>query len=213
MEYSEDSDQDIDEWQQIQHPFPDETSPTVRQSSGGLNTIVITENYLPHGARSSILPPPTHHEASQIVPAGPAEGNASPSPTSLASSSSCVSDEDVSPMPSPTPSGWRPRVAEEGRKLLKLRFEAIRDGVVRVGSKVRDYAICVGAFWSITYVTGVAAAAALLVYVGIQRRRRRRKLHQGRMDHLACLLSEKDEVKMARCILSLHIPIFHQLLY
>ncbi|KAF7809085.1 putative transmembrane protein [Senna tora] len=186
MEYAEDSDQDINEWQLIQHPFSDQTSPTMHQASGGRNNVVrISENYLPRD-RASILPPPVRHEPLQIVPADPEDGSPS-------SSSSCVSDDDVISMPSPRSSGLRPRVENEGRRLLKVRFEAIRDGVVRVAYKIRDYAICAGAFWSITCVTGVMASMALLIYVGIQRRRRRRKIRQERMDRLACVLKEKDE--------------------
>lgn len=197
MEYVEDSDQGIDEWQQIKHPFPDETFPTVDQSSGGWSTVVISEDCL------------LHHEASQIVPADPEDGNSSPSSRALSSLGS-VSDEDVSPMPmpspSPSPSGWRLRVADEGRKLLKLRFDAIRNSVVRVASKVHDYAVCTGAFWSIMYVTGAAASAAAVLliyklYIGIQRRRWRRKLgNQQGMDHLRSLLREKDEVNIRKWI-------------
>ncbi|XP_054809313.1 uncharacterized protein LOC129311210 isoform X2 [Prosopis cineraria] len=181
-----DDDDDINEWQQVQHPFLEESPSTVHQSRVASNNFVIEDNYLLHDRRSAT-----------ITPANPEDDQSSSQPSSPASaSSSCVSDEDVIPIPSPTQSEWRLRVASEGWKLLKVRFEAIRDGVVRAASKVRDYAICLGAFWSITCITGVAlATAALLVYAGIQRgrRRRRRTLPQQRMDHMACLVRERDE--------------------
>ncbi|XP_028786643.1 uncharacterized protein LOC114742586 [Neltuma alba] len=160
----------------------------MHQSSSASNNFVIDENYLLHGRRSASVPPPNPEDDQSSSPPS--------SPASASASSNCVSDEDGHPIPSPSQSEWRLRVASEGWKLLKVRFEAIRDGVVRVASRVRDYAICMGAFWSITYITGAAlATAALLVYVGIQRRRRRRRwtLHQQRLDHMACLLRERDE--------------------
>ncbi|KAI9111932.1 hypothetical protein K1719_017622 [Acacia pycnantha] len=183
---------DIDEWQHVQHPSSEESSSTVNQSSDESNNFVIDDNYdLLHGRQSASVPPanPEDDQSSSTPPSSTASASAS-------ESSSSASDEDRNPIPSPSQSEWRLRVASEGWRLLKVRYEGIKDGVVRVASKVRDYAICVGAFWSITYVTGaVMATAALLIYVRIQRRRRRRRwtLHQQRLDQMACLLKEKDE--------------------
>ncbi|KAK4261056.1 hypothetical protein QN277_004107 [Acacia crassicarpa] len=183
---------DIDEWQHVQHPSSEESSSTVNQSSDESNNFVIDDNYdLLHGRQSASVPPanPEDDQSSSPPPSSPASASAS-------ESSSSVNDEDRNPIPLPSQSGWRLRVASEGWRLLKVRYEAIKDGVVRVATKVRDCAICVGAFWSIAYVTGaVMATAALLVYVRIQRRRRRRRwtLHQQRLDQTACLLKEKDE--------------------
>jgi hypothetical protein len=84
--------------------------------------------------------------------------------------------------------------ANEVKKLLKVRFEAIRVEIVKATFKVRNCAMCAGVFWSITYVVGAAAATAVLgslVYVGIHRRRRR-------VDGLDYLLRQKDEVSTIR---------------
>lgn len=109
--------------------------------------------------------------------------SSSSTPTHHEEDGSFVSDREAA-----TPLNW----ANEGKKLLKLRFEAMRVKIVRVAYKVRSCAMCAGAFWSITRVTGAAAAAVMLVwliYVGIQRRRRK-------VDGLNDLLRQKDEVSI-----------------
>ncbi|CAK8577266.1 unnamed protein product [Lathyrus sativus] len=106
--------------------------------------------------------------------------SSSSTPTHHEEDGSSVSDREAT-----TRLDW----ANEGKKLLKLRFEAMRVKFVRVASKVRNSAMCAGAFWSITCVAGAAAAAAVLVwlvYFGIQRRRRK-------LDGLNDLLRQKDE--------------------
>ncbi|RDY08268.1 hypothetical protein CR513_07519, partial [Mucuna pruriens] len=175
--------ENIDEWQQIEH------SPETSE----WNMVVINENYLvgDQGSSTDDPPSPTHHELSllQIVPTtitDPEDGTSSPLTAS--------SDGDGVPAPSP-PSDWRERVVNEGKKLLKLRLEAMTESVVGVSSKVSNWAMCTGVFWSFAHVTGAAAAAAVLVslvYVGI-RRRRRRVGRQNVVDRWSYLLGEKDE--------------------
>ncbi|TKY58908.1 hypothetical protein E2542_SST15982 [Spatholobus suberectus] len=187
MEHKE----DIDEWQQIEHRSP-ETS--------GWNTIVINENYIEVGsdqASSPDDPPsptPTHHELSlQIVPTTIKDPEAGTSSPLTPSSSATVSDEEG--VPAPPPLDWRVRAVNDGQKLLKLRLEAMRERVVGVASKVSNWAMCTGVFWSFTHVTGAAAVAAVLVslvYVGI-RQRRRRVGRRNVVDRWVCLLREKDE--------------------
>ncbi|XP_027347873.1 uncharacterized protein LOC113859261 [Abrus precatorius] len=177
MEYTE----DIHEWQQI---------PEISE----WNTVVINENYLEvelqEGGQYSSTndSSPTHHEDSlQIVPTMLIDSEDGTSSTLTASSSS-VSEEDE--VPAPPPSDWRVRVANEGKKLLKLRLEAVRAKVVRVASKVSNWGMYAGVFWSFKYVTGAAVVAAVfvsLVYVGIRQRRRKS------VDHWVYLLREKDE--------------------
>lgn len=132
-------------------------------SSGGWNRITINENHA-HGDQSSPI-----HEGSPLT------------------ASSSVSDEErESQTAAAAPLGW----ADEGKKLLKQRFEAI---VMRVASMVRNCAIRAGAFWSITHVAGATAATAVLVSlvcVGVRRRPRK-------VDRLEYLLRQKDEVSMA----------------
>ncbi|XP_019420816.1 PREDICTED: uncharacterized protein LOC109330994 isoform X2 [Lupinus angustifolius] len=139
-------------------------SPTVHQSSVAWNTVAINDTYLHkfHADRSSV-------EDSED---GTSEGE-TPMPAAL------------------PPSDWWLRVANEGRKLLKLRFEAMRAGVVRVVYKVRNCAIYVGAFWSILCVTGAATVAVLVCRI----RRRRRRVGRQSVDHLTYLLREKDEIR------------------
>lgn len=178
MENTNDT-EDFNEWQQIEHhPSPETSSPTVHQSSVAWNTVADHQSTSAEGMSSQIVPKTINSE----------DGTSSPSAAS--------SDEDgAAPMPAAPPLDWRFRVASEGRKLMKLRFEAVRPGVVRVASKVRNCTICMGAFWSITCMTGAAAAvAAVLVYMGI--RRRRRRVGRQSVDHLVYLLREKDEVSI-----------------
>ncbi|KAJ1405794.1 hypothetical protein SESBI_25557 [Sesbania bispinosa] len=207
MEYTE----DINEWQQIEkHPFP-ETSEW--------NMVVINENYLEvqsEQSSSSIHHPPssstpTHHEASslspqQILPTtmDPEDGPSSPSATS----SSASNNEGETPTPEAAPpSDWRLRVANEGKKLLKMRFEAMRAEVLRVASKVCNCAMWSGAFWSITHVAGAAAAVVLvsLVYVGIRRRRRRVGRGNALDHHSVYLVKEKDEVSIVFLLVDIKI--------
>ncbi|BAT74480.1 uncharacterized protein HKW66_Vig0002190 [Vigna angularis] len=170
MEHKE----NIDEWQEIE---PSEW-----------NMEVINENYLEVGDQASStddppIPPPTHHELSlsQIVPTtvtDPEDGASSPL------------------TPSTAPLDWRVRVVNEGKKLLRLRLEGMRERVVGIASKVSNWAMYTGAFWSFTHVAGASAAAAVLVslvYVGIRRRRRRAGRRNVVADHCVFLLKEKDE--------------------
>ncbi|KAK7362395.1 hypothetical protein VNO77_04506 [Canavalia gladiata] len=194
MEYTE----DMDEWQQIQQQHQSlETS--------GWNMVVINQNYLQvevQGDQSSSTnqnypPSPTHHQGSlQIVPTTitePQHGISSPSPAS----NSMSEEEEMPPPPASAASGWRVRVANEGKKLLKLRLGAMRDRVAGVVSKVSNWTMCAGAFWSFTYVNGAAVAVVVvlvsLVYVGIRRRRRGRIGRKSVVDHWGYLLREKDE--------------------
>ncbi|KAK7368370.1 hypothetical protein VNO80_10395 [Phaseolus coccineus] len=170
MEHEE----NIDEWQQI------ETSEW--------NMEVINENYLEVGDQASSTddppsPTPTRQELSlsQIVPTtvtDPEDGTSTPL------------------TPSTAPLDWRVQVVKEGKKELKLRLEDMRELVVGMASKVSNWAMYTGAFWSFSHVAGASAAAAVLVslvYVGIRRRRRsvgRRNVVADRCVHL---LKEKDE--------------------
>ncbi|KAI4328490.1 hypothetical protein L6164_020841 [Bauhinia variegata] len=175
MERSE----EFSEWQHI-------------QSGEGWNTMVVRENYL-HGDPSSDFPR-TNYEELQIIPIepqpqSPDDGNSSPS-SSSSSSSMLSSAYDENASPSPSPPGWPRSMASEGWKILKLRFGAVSDGFVHAASKVRNCAICVGAFWSMTCVMGAAAAVVVwLVFI----KRRRSRVREQSMDQLSCLLSEKDE--------------------
>ncbi|KAL1365805.1 hypothetical protein AAHE18_03G314800 [Arachis hypogaea] len=134
--------------------------------------VTVNDDYLqvPVDQSSSTDDPPIHHQQ--------------------ASSSETVStaaSEDDNGASSPS-------VANEGRKLLKLRLEAARNGVVRVASMVRECVVCVGTFWSVTCVFGVAAAVLVaVVSVGFRRRRRRRVDRRRSVEELVDLLREKDE--------------------
>ncbi|XP_058730565.1 uncharacterized protein LOC131602461 isoform X2 [Vicia villosa] len=120
-------------------------------------------------------------ESSGVDDGGDRSSSSSSTPTHHEEDGSSVSDREAA-----TPLDW----ANEGKKLLKLRLEAMRVKIVRVASKVRSCAMCAGAFWSITCVAGGIAATVVLVwwiYFGIQRRRRK-------VDGLNDLLRQKDEV-------------------
>ncbi|CAJ1939788.1 unnamed protein product [Sphenostylis stenocarpa] len=172
MEYKE----NIDEWQQI------ETSEW--------NTEIINENYLEVGDQASSTddprsPTPTRHELSlsQIVPTTVTDPE----------------DETSSPLtPSTAPLDWRVRVVKEGKKVLKLRLEGMRERVSGLASKVSNWAMCTGAFWSFTHVGGASAVAVLvsLVYVVFRRRRRRVSRRNVVVDRCVDLLREKDEVSV-----------------
>ncbi|ESW30626.1 hypothetical protein PHAVU_002G169000 [Phaseolus vulgaris] len=170
MEHKE----NIDEWQQI------ETSEW--------NMEVINENYLEIGDQASSTddppsPTPTRQELSlsQIVP------------TTVTDSE----DETSTPLtPSTAPLDWRVQVVNEGRKELKLRLEDMRELVVDMASKISNWAMYPGAFWSFPNVAGASAAAAVLVsllYVGIRRRRRSVGRQNVVGDRCVHLLKEKDE--------------------
>lgn len=167
--------EEINEWQQIELETP------------GWNTVFINENYLQvQGDQSSSI---SHQD-----------GSSSP----LTASSSVSEDESESETETPTPVAAPLDWASEGKKLLKLRLNAMGTEVVRVASKLRNRAIiCAGAFWSITYVAGAAAATAVLLsllYAGIRRRRRRvigRRSVDG-SDYL--ILTQKDEVSIKTSI-------------
>jgi len=160
--------EEINEWQEIEQH-------TTLESSGW-NRIIINENNnieVQGGSNppssSSSSSTPTHHE--EGIP--------------MTASSSVGGEEGEAPMPASTRFDW----ANEGKKLLKVRFEAMRVEMVRVASMVHNCAMCAGAFWSFTCVAGAVAVTAVLVYVGIQRRRRK-------VDGLEFLLRQKDEVSI-----------------
>ncbi|KAL5055202.1 hypothetical protein RYX36_035884 [Vicia faba] len=116
-------------------------------------------------------------ESSGVYDGGDRSSSSS-TPTHHEEDGSSVSDREAS-----TLLDW----ANEGKKLLKLRFEAMRVKIVRVASKVRNCSMCAGAFWSFTCVVGAAAVVLVWwIYFGIQRRRRK-------VDGLNDLLRQKDE--------------------
>ncbi|GAU39023.1 hypothetical protein TSUD_59790 [Trifolium subterraneum] len=160
--------EEINEWQQIEQQ-------TTLESSGW-NRVIINQNNIELQGESDQSSPSSssasnHHEEHGI------------------SSSSSISDEEgENPMPVVALLDW----ANELKKLLKMRFEAIRVEIVKVAFKVCNCAMSAGAFWSITYVAGAAAAAAVLVsmvYVGIQRRRQK-------VYGLDYVLRQKEEVNI-----------------
>ncbi|WJX44791.1 hypothetical protein P8452_31733 [Trifolium repens] len=164
--------EEINEWQQIEQQ-------TTLESSGW-NRVIINQNNIElqgesdqsSSSSSSSSSAPNHHEEQGIS-------------SSMTASSSISDEEGETPTPLIASSDW----ANEVKKLLKVRFEAIKVEIVKATSKVCNCAMCAGAFWSITCVAGAAAATAVLgslVYVGIQRRRRK-------VDGLDYLLRQKDE--------------------
>ncbi|KAK7251909.1 hypothetical protein RIF29_35519 [Crotalaria pallida] len=187
----ENSEEDFNEWQQIEYPSSssssETSSPRVHRSSSvvefNTESVVNKDNNFLQKFRA---------EDDQSIVEEDSEDGTSTSPS-----------EGVITMPAPVPpSDWRRRVVKEGGELLKLRFEAIR---VWVTSKVRNCAMYVGAFWSITCVTGAAAAAVavlvLVIYRRIQRRRRR-VIGRQSVEHLVYLLREKDE-KISQLLLQI----------
>ncbi|WJX50894.1 hypothetical protein P8452_37141 [Trifolium repens] len=162
--------EEINEWQQIEQH-------TTLESSGW-NRVIINQNNIElqgesdHSSSSSSSSAPNHREEHGIS-------------SSMTASNSISDEEGETPTPLVASLDW----ANEVKKLLKVRFEAIRVEIVKATFKVRNCAMCAGVFWSITYVVGAAAATAVLgslVYVGIHRRRRR-------VDGLDYLLRQKDE--------------------
>ncbi|KAL5193265.1 hypothetical protein HKD37_20G055510 [Glycine soja] len=166
--------ENINEWQQIEQ-FPELSE---------WNMVVINENYLVGDQASS-----TNNELSllQIVPTTVTDPEVDGTSSPLTVSSS---EGETAPL------DWRVRVVSEAKKVLKVRLEGVRERVVGVASKVGNWAMCAGAFWSFTQVAGAAAAAAVLlslVYVGIRRRRRRVGRRNVVVDPWVYLLKEKDE--------------------
>ncbi|KAL1327770.1 hypothetical protein HN51_037771 [Arachis hypogaea] len=172
--------EDINEWQEIE--------PGLRWGM-----VTVNDDYLqvPVDQSSSTDDPPIHHQQASssetVSTAASEDDNGASSPSSVEGDTAVTAE-------APAPSDWRIRVANEGRKLLKLRLEAARNGVVRVASMVRECVVCVGTFWSVTCVFGVAAAVLVaVVSVGFRRRRWRRVDRRQSVEELADLLREKDE--------------------
>jgi len=166
--------EEINEWQEIEQQH------TTLESSGW-NRIIINENNNIEVQGGSNPPSSCSSCSSSSTPTHHEEGISSP----MTASSSVGGEEGETPTPASTPLDW----ANEVNKILKLRMEAMRVKIVRVASKVRNCAMCAGAFWSITCVAGVVAVTAVLVYVRIQRRRRK-------VDGSEYLLRQKDEVSI-----------------
>lgn len=162
--------EEINEWQEIEQHTTLESSEWNRIIINENNNIEVQGGSNPPSSCSSSSTP-THHE----------EGISSP----MTASSSVGGEEGEAPTRAATRLDW----ANEMNKMLKVRMEAMRVEIVRVASKVRNYAMCAGAFWSITCVAGAVAVTAVLVYVGIQRRRRK-------VDGSEYLLRQKDEVSI-----------------
>lgn len=168
--------EEINEWQEIEQHTTLESSEWNRIIINENNNIEVQGGSNPPSSCSSSSTP-THHE----------EGISSP----MTASSSVGGEEGEAPTRAATRLDW----ANEMNKMLKVRMEAMRVEIVRVASKVRNYAMCAGAFWSITCVAGAVAVTAVLVYVGIQRRRRK-------VDGSEYLLRQKDE-KISQLLLNI----------
>ncbi|MED6180297.1 hypothetical protein PIB30_008792 [Stylosanthes scabra] len=169
-----DSSEDINEWQEIEPGL-------------GWSMLMVNDNYLQvpvDQSSSTDDPTPIHHQQ----PSSEGDDRAS-SPSSVEGDDTEVTEE------APASSDWRIRVANEGRKLLKMRLEAARNGVVGMASRVRECVVCVGSFWSVTCVMGVAAAVLVaVVCVGFRRRRRRRRVGpEQSVEELVDIVREKDE--------------------
>ncbi|MED6210227.1 hypothetical protein PIB30_062168 [Stylosanthes scabra] len=166
-----DNSEDMNEWQEIEPGL-------------GWSMVMVNENYLqvPVDQSSSTDDPPIiHHQQ----PSSEGDEDRASSPSSVEGDTEVAAEE-------PAPSDWRIRVANEGRKLLKMRLEAARNGVVGMASRVRECVVCVGTFWSVTCVMGVAAAVLVaVVCVGFRRRRRRRRVCGGQS--VEDVVREKDE--------------------
>ncbi|PNX73912.1 hypothetical protein L195_g029822 [Trifolium pratense] len=161
--------EEINEWQQIEQQ-------TTLESSGW-NRVIINQNNIELQGENDQSSSSSSSASNYLEEHGIS--------SSMTAASSISDEEGATPMPVVASLDW----ASEVKKLLKVRFEAIRVEIVKVASKVRNCAMCAGVFWSITYVAGAAAATMVLVslvYVGIQRRRRK-------VDHLHYLLRQKDE--------------------
>ncbi|KAK7400889.1 hypothetical protein VNO78_12198 [Psophocarpus tetragonolobus] len=163
MEHKE----NINEWQQIDE----------------WNMLVIKENYLEvHDQASSTNNPPNQDSSSherenqfpllQLIPTDGEDG-ASSSPVTASGSES---GDAVG-----VPLDWRARV------------EGVRESVSKVASRVCDWTMCRGAFWSFGCVAGAAAAVLVAVVYVIRRRRGRSGRRNMVVDRWVCLLKEKDE--------------------
>lgn len=179
--------EDLDEWQQIQSPLA-KIPPTAHQSSVERDMVVIREEDLNLIKDDCSIFPPSHHEGILVPPLDLiAPEVPCLEPCCLSSASNYEGDEEGNERGSP------PRVAKELRRPWRVRFEILRTGVFRVASRVRNFAVCAGGFWSIASVTGVVAALLLsFLYVRVQRWLRVQKEDK---DRLFVLIRKKDEVR------------------
>ncbi|XP_030957213.1 uncharacterized protein LOC115979332 [Quercus lobata] len=164
----------LDEWEQIQSPFPKLPPTSVEQD------MVVTRdnNYLND-----------NHEGLQqeVPPVLDLELEATQDPDPESSSSSSVSSNSGGDEENGRLS--QPQVANEIRRSLRLRLEILRAGFSKVACRVWNCAACARGFWSIASVTGVAAAVLLsFLYVRVQRWRQ--VLYKESKDRL---IREKDE--------------------
>ena len=165
----------MDEWEQIQSPFPKLPPTSVEQD------MVVTRdnNYLND-----------NHEGLQqeVPPVLDLELEATQDPDPESSSSSSVSSNSGGDEESGRLS--QPQVANEIRRGLRLRLEILRAGFSKVACRVWNCAACARGFWSIASVTGVAAAVLLsFLYVRVQRWLQ--VLYKESKDRL---IRERDEV-------------------
>lgn len=201
---------DLSEWEQIQVPFP-QTRPSVPQpASPWQNDAVLVRDDDDDNRGRDVEPP-----LSPVVPPHPHEPN-SPSPSSSSSSPTPPPASPPSPpaaaaVPSSSSSTNAKRDEEATRrrsdsrlvaareigKRFRLRLGILSAEVLRAASKVCNYRIIVGRFWSIASVTGVVTAVLLslcLLYLKLKPRWRTRiKLRDDR-ERLILLLKDKDEV-------------------
>ncbi|GMN29720.1 hypothetical protein TIFTF001_047955 [Ficus carica] len=192
---------DLSEWEQIQVPFP-QTRPSVPQQPD--DAVVVRDND-DDNCGGDVEPP-----LSPVVPPHPHEPN-SPSPSSSSSS----------PTPPPSPpaaaavpssssstnakrdeeatrrrSDSRLVAAREIGKRFRLRLGILSAEVLRAASKVCNYRMIVGRFWSIASVTGVVTTVLLslcLLYLKLKPRWRTRITLRDDRERLILLLNDKDE--------------------
>lgn len=194
---------DLSEWEQIQVPFP-QTCPSVPQPD---DAVVVRDN---DDNRGGDVEPPL----SPVVPPHPHETN-SPSPSSSSSSPTPPPESPPSPpaaaaVPSSSSSTNAKRDEEATRRLSDSRLVAAREigkrfrlrlgilstEVLRAASKVCNYRMIVGRFWSIASLTGVVTAALLslcLLYLKLKPRWRTRITLRDDRERLILLLNDKDE--------------------
>lgn len=187
---------DLSEWEQIQSPLS-HARPSHHQST--------SQWQIDDDHRSLPLPPPPQDlepRRSPVLPP-PQEPN-SPSPSS--SSSSPTPPPDSPPVP-PSRNSKRDEEATRRRsdsplvaareigKRLRLRLGILSAEVLRAASKICNYSMIAGRFWSVVSVVGVLTAMLLsLLYVKLKPRWRTRRLLRDDKERLILLLKEKDEV-------------------
>ncbi|XP_024029418.1 CASP-like protein 4A1 isoform X2 [Morus notabilis] len=189
---------DLSEWEQIQSPFS-HTRPSHHQSTSP-RQIDDDHQSLPlspppqdlEPRRSPALPPPQE-------PNSPSPSSSSSSPTpesppvppSSSSSRNSKRDEEATRRRSDS----RLVAAREIGKRLRLRLGILSAEVLRAASKVCNYWMIAGRFWSVVSVVGVLTAMLLsLLYVKLKPRWRTRRLLRDDKERLILLLKEKDEI-------------------